>query len=88
MLFSQSEIRKMIFTGEKTPSLFKIHPATISRLLARYSAIAQASLPGAPIASFMYCSKQDSGERARRECPDQIVGSSLNEPLPSRNRRI
>ena len=35
----QSEIRKMVFSGEKTAAeaarLFKVHPATISRLLAR-----------------------------------------------------
>ena len=39
----------MVFCGEKTApvmaNLFKTHPATISRLLVRYSAIALASLP-------------------------------------------
>ncbi len=37
----QSEIRKMITKGDKTAAdaarLFKVHPATVSRLLARLS---------------------------------------------------
>ena len=38
----QSEIRKMVSKGDKTAAdaarLFKVHPATVSRLLARASA--------------------------------------------------
>jgi len=47
----QAEVRKMVTRGDKTSAdaawLFKIHPATISRLLAR-QAVPPPSLPNMP----------------------------------------
>ena len=72
----QAEIIKMVSQGDKTAAaaarLFRIHPATVSRLLAR-------RLGGVPAIGKLVARVRLESEKRREDCPPTIVAGARKE---------